>query len=128
MKRIRQIRMLLRGKAVKQTKPKKPRRPLKAVNQTDTDAAERKTDEADKTEKIPPAPEGGSCRSSHRLDAGSAGRKMEKRPLEAERLRHSGSWRQEGTDCPMLLILPRRCGIIATDSSLHHETIRRVTE
>ena len=31
MKRIRQIRMLLRGKAVKQTKPKKPRRPLKAV-------------------------------------------------------------------------------------------------
>ena len=92
MKRIRQIRMLLSGKPVKQTKPKK------------------------------------SPRSSHRLDAGSAGRKMEKRPLEAERLRHSGSWRQEGTDCPMLLILPRRCGIIATDSSLHHETIRRVTE
>lgn len=31
MKRIRQIRMLLSGKPVKQTKPKKPRRPLKAV-------------------------------------------------------------------------------------------------
>ena len=31
MKRIRQIRMLLSGKPVKQTKPKKSRRPLKAV-------------------------------------------------------------------------------------------------
>ena len=31
MKRIRQIRMLLSGKPVKQTKPKKNRRPLKAV-------------------------------------------------------------------------------------------------
>ena len=88
MKRIRQIRMLLSGKPVKQTKPKKTRRPLKAV-----------------------------------LLGAVIGRM-----LEAERLRHSGSWRQEGTDCPMLLILPRRCGIIATDSSLHHETIRRVTE
>ena len=31
MKRIRQIRMLLSGKPVKQTKPKNSRRPLKAV-------------------------------------------------------------------------------------------------
>lgn len=31
MKRIRQIRMLLSGKPVKQTKPKKTSRPLKAV-------------------------------------------------------------------------------------------------